>query len=484
MKKNIDSGSFLKIAWGRNFAIGVGLFLAIWACDREAAGRHVPSPLAEKVVHVTVTPSSVGLVVGQTQQFSVTIGDAAGNILPTRKAASSLVEGPSKQSTSTIGDSTGRKGHIVNWRSSQPDKVAVDDNGLARALAVGSSVISAASDGREHAAKVIVTEFQQDPVTVVPESASLPAGETLQLKLVPRNNKVGIPCGAIIWRSDQPSKAEVDSNGLLKAKAEGVATITATCGGRTGNAVVEIEKAISICGLDFPGNAGVNTTMRFEFSTPPAAYPATYIWCVYPRQQLSYYTAFFWGNKDAFYGSNTYYGFHPYPDWNTANQHSWEIAAPPGGDFVSPTHVVYDRWYIQVAVCRKSGSKTITEYYWDWPDTKKMVRHSGEEYDDPPVPVLVVGDAPWNHGNEVWDGVIRGFQFYDAALERSAIEREIAAPGTVRTPWYMNLNPTPEDISDKSGNGHHPAWVGGERPLLWTGVLNRGVIVRTAVVPR
>ena len=35
--------------------------------------------------------------------------------------------------------------------------------------------------------------------------------------------------------------------------------------------------------------------------------------------------------------------------------------------------------------------------------------------------------------------------------------------------WYMNLNPTPSDISDKSGNGHNPAWVGGERPRLWSG---------------
>jgi hypothetical protein len=35
--------------------------------------------------------------------------------------------------------------------------------------------------------------------------------------------------------------------------------------------------------------------------------------------------------------------------------------------------------------------------------------------------------------------------------------------------WYLNVNPTPTDISDKSGRGHQPAWVGPERPLLWTG---------------
>ena len=35
--------------------------------------------------------------------------------------------------------------------------------------------------------------------------------------------------------------------------------------------------------------------------------------------------------------------------------------------------------------------------------------------------------------------------------------------------WYMNLNPTPSDIGDKSGAGHNPAWVGSARPQLWSG---------------
>jgi chitodextrinase len=30
------------------------------------------------------------------------------------------------------------------------------------------------------------------------------------------------------------------------------------------------------------------------------------------------------------------------------------------------------------------------------------------------------------------------------------------------------MDPTPTDISDKSGNGHNPVWVGNERPTLFT----------------
>jgi len=276
----------------------------------------------------------------------------------------------------------------------------------------------------------------------------------------------------------------VSQSGLVTAVAPGTVTITAQRGRQSGQTIFKITPAKTISGLDFPGNAGVNKTMRFEFTAPLAAFPATYIWRVYPRQQQSYYTAFFWGNNGSFYSSNTYYGFHPYPDWNTAGQHFWEIAAPPGGDFVSDTHVAYDRWYIQVAICKRSGKKTVEEFYWDWPDSSKVVRHMGEQDGDPPVPGLVVGDAPWNPGHEVWDGVLRGFQFYDTAMSLDVISREIVSPGAVRKPWYLNFDPTPEDISDKSGNAHHPTWVGIERPALWSGKLIGDAIIRTAVPPR
>jgi hypothetical protein len=45
---------------------------------------------------------------------------------------------------------------------------------------------------------------------------------------------------------------------------------------------------------------------------------------------------------------------------------------------------------------------------------------------------------------------------------------ELAAPGSAVKPWYLNLNPTPTDISDKSGSNNHPVWEGADRPALWT----------------
>jgi hypothetical protein len=47
------------------------------------------------------------------------------------------------------------------------------------------------------------------------------------------------------------------------------------------------------------------------------------------------------------------------------------------------------------------------------------------------------------------------------------IIRVLAAAGSASI-WYVNLNPTPTDISDKSGRGHNPEWVGNARPSLWS----------------
>jgi hypothetical protein len=73
----------------------------------------------------------------------------------------------------------------------------------------------------------------------------------------------------------------------------------------------------------------------------------------------------------------------------------------------------------------------------------------------------------------MWSGVLRGFQIYSSLLPLPDVQGEIAQPLSTTAGaaaiWYLNLDPTPSDISDKSGRGHHPAWVGPLRPDLWTG---------------
>ena len=239
-------------------------------------------------------------------------------------------------------------------------------------------------------------------------------------------------------------------------------------------------------GLDFPGSAAVTGTMRFRFLNPLPIYPATYIWRAYPRRQAGYYTAFFWGNDDgkgtldtflwtADGAADSYYGAHPYPSPPPhGTNHNWEISIEQQ-DFQNGA-VVYDRWYIQALRVWSDSRGKHHEFYWDLPRTDaahRVTRSSDPSWGNvaPPVPTLTWGDAPWAPGNEVWNGVLTGIQVYSADLSLPEILQEIEAPLSTgagkASVWYLNLNPTPDDISDKSGRAHHPQWVGSRRPALW-----------------
>jgi hypothetical protein len=224
--------------------------------------------------------------------------------------------------------------------------------------------------------------------------------------------------------------------------------------------------ATGLTGLDFLGNADGRSTM-FVFNSalsgtvPLAPFPATYIWRAYPRSgQSGYWSSLFHAHytTGAFSATYFYYGAHPYPSAPT----KWEISAA-GDDFLGRA-VTFDRWYTQVLTISANGLIT---FYYDWDAQLSLSYQDDITRPGEPNPAIIVGDAPWNRGNEIYYGVLRGFQYYDALLTPTQINQELATPGAARRPWYLNLNPTPSDISDKSGNGHHPAWIGANRPQLW-----------------
>jgi len=251
-------------------------------------------------------------------------------------------------------------------------------------------------------------------------------------------------------------------------------------------------------GLKFPRNDQVpdGQTVRFKFTNPhnnglpiygTGGAGVTYIWKIKPTQQTGYYTTMFWANDDGggtidtfIWDSglgNTYYGAHPYPDSGNSSgtTHSWEISVS-GGDTTNGT-VVKDVWYTQVfQASGSSGNSKVHTFYWDWPNVDsghKVAQTSPGSWGNtnPPSPALTFGDAPWNQGAELCSCTLRGIQIYNALLSEADIASELASPlstvAGVASIWYMNLNPTPTDITDKSGAGHNPAWVGSNRPALY-----------------
>jgi hypothetical protein len=255
----------------------------------------------------------------------------------------------------------------------------------------------------------------------------------------------------------------------------------------------EVPQVQAQTGLLFPSNGSPSDslTTRFKFTSTamPDPFPATYIWKFRPDQQTGYYTTFFHGPDGTSLGecfpagTDGYYGCHPYPPGGSSGTtHKWEVACE-ANDFQSTEDVVKDVWYTQAAIVQEiAGNELQIDFYWDLATSSSFLqtRQTANDYalTFPPSngsPCLTFGCAPWQPNVEMLSGVLRGLQIYSAALSVAQVQARMdltsdtavvsANPGSL---WYCNLNPTPSDIADKSGAGHHPAWHNANRPTLWT----------------
>lgn len=262
-----------------------------------------------------------------------------------------------------------------------------------------------------------------------------------------------------------------------------------------------------LTGLDWSGTGpGIR---QITWNSPLTAHPATYLWKVFQRNQVTsradgnrYYSTFFHGNNGTFnWGAGdqrSYYGCHPYPTPPTLpnpGDGKWEVSVG-GGDTVtrddaSAPFVVNDQWYSQACTARVvTGTDYEYKFYVDLPSvaTSNTITVSlpANPYVAPPSPALMVGQAP-NLAGKSWGGydnweeqnaIIRGFMVFASILTETQIvalsgfstDAQVIAYCAAQglTLWYLNMNWTVGDITDKSGAGHHPAWTGSSRPTLWT----------------
>jgi len=254
-------------------------------------------------------------------------------------------------------------------------------------------------------------------------------------------------------------------------------------------------------GLDFPsnGDAPADAFVAFQFLNPqnnglpiwgPSGQGVTYIWKYRPRQQTGYYATLWWSHNGQF-DATVYYGAHPYPQTPGdvgATSHYWELAGLAfGNDWVrtmngNPKPVVKDVWYTQALRITRNPDGTKTgRFYIALPsvaagDVIEYTAAASYGNTMPSAPALTFGDSPWyaQYQHERLSGVLRGIKIFDKSLSESDLLAEAGADSLVTSEgqahvWYMNINPTPTDISDKSGKGHHPVWGSSTRPLLWNG---------------
>ncbi len=169
------------------------------------------------VASVTVSPASASVPVGQAVQLTATPKDASGNPL------------------------TGR---TVTWTSGNTSAGTVNASGLVTGVVVGSTTITATSEGQSGTSVVTVTLVPVASVTVSPAPASVQAGQTVQLTATPKDANGNTLTGrTITWASSNTSVGTVNGSGLVTGVVAGSTTITATSEGKSGTSAVTVTAA-------------------------------------------------------------------------------------------------------------------------------------------------------------------------------------------------------------------------------------------------
>ncbi|MFN8668707.1 MAG: Ig-like domain-containing protein [Gemmatimonadaceae bacterium] len=166
------------------------------------------------VATVQVTPANATMLPGETLRLTARTLDAKGVVL------------------------TGRP---VAWIAGAPAIASIDTTGLVTAVAVGSSVIVASSEGARTSVPITVVPVTVARVTVSPASRSLEVTKALQLTAsITDIRGRAIPGKVATWTSSNPNVATVSSTGRVQTVALGTATITATCDGQSGTSVITV----------------------------------------------------------------------------------------------------------------------------------------------------------------------------------------------------------------------------------------------------
>ena len=184
-------------------------------------------------------------------------GDVTGHWLPGNQlmfikvtpVAASIPMGAPQQFTAVATYSNGTSFDVTAtsaWTSGTPSVATVNaTTGLARGVAIGTSVVTAAYGGLAGSATLAVTAATLTSIAVTPATASVPVG--LKRTFVATGaysdgTSVNIS-NVVTWTSGTPAVATVVSPGVATGVSVGAATITATLGAISGSATLTVTAA-------------------------------------------------------------------------------------------------------------------------------------------------------------------------------------------------------------------------------------------------
>jgi uncharacterized protein YjdB len=165
----------------------------------------------------------------------------------------------------------------ITWASSDPAIATVVSTGSVTGevtgVAPGTASITATSEGYSNAVVVTVAPLAIDTIVVSPLSASVTAGQALQLSAVAKDESGGVLTGrTITWSSSNTSLATVSSSGLVTGVAAGIAGITASSEGKLTTATITILAPVTAPVATVtvtPATAGVLVGQTVQLTATP-----------------------------------------------------------------------------------------------------------------------------------------------------------------------------------------------------------------------
>ena len=217
----------------------IALFILISILVAGCGGGGSPAP---SLVSIAVTPPNPSMPAGVARQFTAT---------------GTYSDGTSHDITTQ-----------VNWTSSNPSVATVNGNGLATAVAAGTSTITAISGSISGSTTLTVNSATLSSISVTPANPSIPAGTTKQFTASGTyfDGTTHDITTQVTWISSDTLVATVNSSGLATALATGSATISATQGSISGSTALTVTPAILSSISVTPANPSIPAGKTQQFA--------------------------------------------------------------------------------------------------------------------------------------------------------------------------------------------------------------------------
>ena len=194
--------------------------------------------VAQEVSAVAVAPDTATVVEGDTLRLAATATDANAQVV----AGAEFV-----------------------WASGDTAVAVVDASGLVTGVGAGEAEVTATAAGVTGRATLTVVALTPAAVTVTPDTVVLTAvGQSTQLTAEVRDQLGQVmDVVPVAWSSGDTAVAVVDSSGLVTAVGTGAATVTATAGEVSSDALVTVVQSVDSVTVSPPADTiAVGDTLR------------------------------------------------------------------------------------------------------------------------------------------------------------------------------------------------------------------------------